>query len=292
MKESYPIHCVKKGEEGYPAKLLPYKGMPDTIYYRGNLPDPEKPSAAVVGARMCSAYGRIQAFRYAKVLSSAGVQVISGLASGIDSEGHKGALEGKTPTYAVLGGGVDVIYPKANQGLYMRILRSGGGILSETEPGMKPQPFSFPARNRIISALSDVVLIVEAKEKSGSLITAEHGMEQGKSVYAVPGAVNDELSRGCHKLIYDGAGIAYEPEVLLTEWGMTVPDNSKNKQKKELVLAEDLNLLYSYLGSRPVSLDSLIRRSGLPAGKTANYLVELCLMGLARETARQYYIRI
>lgn len=296
MHEPYPIHCVQKGEEGYPAVLLPYKGMPEKLYYRGNLPDPKKPSAAVVGARMCSAYGRIQAFRYAKVLSEAGVQIISGLAAGIDSEGHKGALEGSTPTFAVLGGGVDVIYPKSNRSLYMRILRSGGGILSETEAGVAPKPFSFPARNRIISGLSDVVLIVEAKEKSGSLITAEHGLEQGKSVYAVPGAVNDELSRGCHKLIYDGAGIAYDPEVLLMEWGIRteIKDDpaGNNEQKKELGLAEDLNLLYSNLGSRPASLDSLIRRTGLPAGKTATSLVELCLMGLARETSRHYYVRL
>src|SRR5699024_4473676 len=162
-------------------------------------------------------YGRIQAFRYARVLSEAGVQIISGLAWGIDSEGHKGALEGGTSTFAVLGNGVDICYPAGNRGLYQRILRQGGGICSEYPPGVRPRKYSVPARNRIISGLADLVLVVEAKEKSGSLITAQWALEQGKAVFALPGPVNEELSMGCHRLIYDGAGIAFSPEILLEE---------------------------------------------------------------------------
>ncbi len=290
--DPYPVHCIYKEEKGFPGKLLNYPHMPGKLYYRGNLPDPDKPSIAIVGARMCSPYGRLQAFRYARAMSEKGIQVISGLATGIDSEGHKGALEGKTPTFAVLGNGVDVVYPRSNKSLYMRILRTGGGILSEYPPGEKPRSYNFPARNRIISALSDVVLVVEAKEKSGSLITAGYALEQGKTVYAVPGQVIDELSRGCHKLIFDGAGIAYDPDILLLEWGINEPEQRKNEQKKDLGLAEDLKLLYSYLDSRPASLDSLIRRSRLPASQVSNSLVELCLMGLAMESPRHYYIRV
>lgn len=128
----------------------------------------------------------------------------------VDAEAHKGALEGGTATYAVLAGGVDICYPAGNKALYERILREGGGIISEQPPGMRARNYFFPARNRIISGLADMVLIVEAREKSGSLITAQWALDQGKTVYAIPGPVNEELSIGCHKLIYDGAGIAYQ----------------------------------------------------------------------------------
>ena len=289
------IRSVTKDDPAYPEKLKHLSNMPKRLYYIGRLPDSDTPSMAVVGARVCSPYGRIQAFRYAKEMSSHGVQVISGLAAGIDSEGHKGALEGNTPTFAVLGSGADVCYPASNRSLYDRIIRTGGGIITEYEPGTKPIYYHFPARNRIISALSDVVLIVEAREKSGSLITAECALDQGKTVYAVPGAVTDPLSKGCNKLIFDGAGIAYCPEVLLSEWGMGEDeegsDNKKRAEIDKLTLASDLKLLYSYLDCRPVSLDSLVRRSGMDARKVSTSMVELVLMGLVREVGKHYYIR-
>lgn len=131
----------------YPEKLNNYPKMPEILFVKGRLPDRKKPSIAIVGARACSTYGRIQAFRYAKVLSSAGVQIISGMAYGIDAEAHKGALEGGTATYAVLAGGVDICYPAGNKALYERILREGGGIISEQPPGMRARNYFFPARN-------------------------------------------------------------------------------------------------------------------------------------------------
>jgi len=292
---STEIKCVKKGEPGYPEKMKNLPNMPKQLYYIGKLPDDSLPSLAVVGARSCSPYGRIQAFRYAREASTHGVQVISGLASGIDSEGHKGALEGESPTFAVMGGGPDLCYPASNRSLYERILRCGGGILSEYAPGTKPMPYSFPARNRIISALSDVVLVVEARKKSGSLITAECALDQGKTVYAVPGAVTDSLSLGCNKLIFDGAGIAYCPEVILDEWGLNAgPEEIEHKINKNtnLALATDLKLLYSYLDCRPISFDSIVRKSGMDARKVSSSLVELVLMGFAEEVGKHYYIRL
>ena len=292
MEETHTeIRCVEVGSPEYPKRLAHLTDMPQKIYVKGNLPNDEKPSIAIVGARACSAYGRIQAFHYAKTLSMAGVQVISGMALGIDAEGHKGALEGETPTFAVLGNGVDVCYPRANRSLYERILREKGGIISEYPPGMIARNYYFPARNRIISALADMVLVVEAKEKSGSLITANYALEQGKSVYAVPGAVNDVLSRGCHKLIYDGAGIAYCPEILLEEWGISSEISCKIQQKDNLGLASDLDLVYSCLDLRPKNLDYFIQKTGFSPGKTSSLLMELSLLGLARETGRQHYVR-
>ena len=290
-KSEEKIRQLGQRSAEYPQKLNNYPKMPEILFVKGSLPDEKKPTAAIVGARACSPYGRIQAFHYAKILSSAGVQIISGMAYGIDTEAHRGALEGGTPTYAVLAGGVDICYPSGNRPLYNRILREKGGIMSEQPPGMKARNYFFPARNRIISGLADLVLIVEAREKSGSLITAQWALDQGKAVYAVPGPVNEELSRGCHKLIYDGAGIAYSPEVLLRELGLNCENNVKLSGKNDLGLASDLKLVYSCLDLRPKSTDFLIRKTGIPSEKIGSLLLELKLSGLAREIGRHYYIK-
>lgn len=290
--DSKEIQCIEKESPLYPEKMRQCSGMPSQIYVKGRLPSADRRSVAVIGARMCSPYGRIQAFRYAKVLSEAGVQIISGMALGIDSEGHKGALEGKMPTFAVLGSGVDVCYPKTNRNLYERILWENGGIISECPPGTKPMSWCFPARNRIISALADIVLVVEAKENSGSLITAGFALEQGKMVFAIPGAVCDALSMGCHKLIYDGAGIAYSPEILLEELGICTNFNTKTEEKINLGLASDLNLVYSCLDLRPKNPDYIVRKTGLLPAQVSRCLVELMLRGLVRESGRHYYVRV
>ena len=285
------IRCITKTSPEYPKKMKQYLSMPAKLYVKGRMPDPDKITVAVIGARMCSPYGRIQAFRYAKELSQAGVQIISGMALGIDSEGHKGALEGKMPTFAVLGSGVDVCYPKTNKKLYERILWENGGIISECPLGSEPVSWHFPARNRIISALSDAVLVVEAKENSGSLITAGFALEQGKMVYAIPGAVTDTLSRGCHKLIYDGAGIAYCPEIILEELGIGAEKALQTDEKNNLGLASDLNLVYSCLDLRPKNPDYIVRKTGFSPAQVSNCLVELTLQGLIRESGRHYYVR-
>lgn len=288
--------CIFKKDKDYPIKMRAYPSMPGQLYVKGKLPEGKRLSVAIVGARMCSAYGRIQAFRYGKILSENGVQIISGMALGIDSEGHKGALEGGTPTFAVLGCGCDVCYPARNRALYERILKAGGGILSEYGPGAPPKKFCFPARNRIISALADAVLVIEAKENSGSLITAGFALEMGKAVFALPGLVTEKLSLGCHKLIYDGAGIAYSPEIIMEELGICAVKRNQEKgeeknsgKKNKLGLARDLNMVYSCLDLRPESLDEMIRKTGLPPEKVSNCVVELELLGLIRERGRHYY---
>ena len=278
------IRQISSKSAEYPQKLNNYPKMPEILFAKGNLPDAKKPTAAIVGARACSPYGRIQAFRYAKILSSAGVQIISGMAYGIDAEAHKGALEGGTPTYAVLAGGVDICYPSGST-------TSTRGTSPSQPPGMRARNYFFPARNRIISGLADLVLIVEAREKSGSLITAQWALDQGKIVYAVPGAVNEALSMGCHKLIYDGAGIAYSPEILLRELGLNCENKVKSPEKNDLGLASDLKLVYSCLDLRPKSTDFLIQKTGLPPEKIGSLLLELKLSGLVREIGRHYYIK-
>ena len=296
MEETHSeIHYLDRNSADFPAKLKDYANMPVELYYKGRLPDPDKPVVAIVGARMCSPYGRLQAFRYARVLSAAGVQIISGLAYGIDAEAHKGAIEGGTETFAVLGCGVDLCYPTANKNLYQKILDKGGGILSEYPPGTKARSYHFPIRNRIISALSDLVLVIEAKDKSGSLITARYAMEQGVDVFALPGIVTDELSIGCHKLIFDGAGIAYSPEILLSQLGFSDKISTKTgkmpSEKKNLGIASDLKLVYSVLDLRPKTPEMLLTETGFTEQRLNQALVELELLGLAKEVLRHHYIK-
>lgn len=176
---------------------------PAHLYVRGEY-DPERPAVAIVGARYCSTYGRSVARSLARELASSGVAIVSGLARGIDTEAHRGALEGGAPTYAVLGCGIDLDYPRTNAPLAREIVEAGGAILSEHPPGVEPAPWRFPARNRIIAGLSDAVVIVEARMRSGSLVTVDFALSAGVPVGAVPGEVTSTLSEGTNHLLRRG----------------------------------------------------------------------------------------
>ena len=290
------IRCARKDSSVYPARLKELPGMPKQLYYIGSFPDDAKPTAAIVGARLCSPYGRIQAFNYGKFLSEHGVQVISGMAAGIDAEGHKGALEGGTPTFAVLGNGVDICYPSSSRGIYRRIPEKNGGIISEYEPGTKGRAYYFPARNRIISGLSDAVLVMEARVRSGSLITADMALEQGKDVYALPGPLDSPLSAGCNHLIQQGAGILLNPKNLLEEWGIETNVLCRNteikNEKNKKVLESTDDLVYSCVGLYPKNVDQIAQESRVEIRKLMSILVTLELQGYIREITKNYYIRI
>ena len=189
----------------FPEKLSEIPDPPFGIFYKGRLPDEKIPAVAVIGARKCSEYGRHMAERFAKGFAERGIDVISGMAMGIDGISQTAALKAGGSSYAVLGCGVDIVYPRSNEQLYKQLVEKGG-VLSEYPPQMEPRPALFPPRNRLISALADVVLVVEAREKSGTLITVDMALEQGREVYVVPGIVTDRLSAGCNWLIKQGAG--------------------------------------------------------------------------------------
>ncbi|MDO4478177.1 MAG: DNA-processing protein DprA [Lachnospiraceae bacterium] len=215
MAKEKPIYYVSDREASYPARLRSYTGMPAGLYVRGTLPGDE-PTVAIVGARACSVYGARQAARFGRELARNGVTVISGLAEGIDAEAQLGALSAGGRSFGVLGCGVDICYPCSSRVLYDK-LPLKGGLLSEYEPGSPPVRWHFPVRNRLISALADIVLVIEARQRSGSLITVDYALEQGKTVFALPGRVGDALSEGCHALIAQGAGIALSPQAVLDE---------------------------------------------------------------------------
>ena len=210
------ILYIRRNSDFFPLRFMGLSDVPDGLYYIGSLPDDNIPSVAVVGARSCSSYGRKTAFALGKFLAEHGVQVISGMAMGIDSSAQEGALAAGGKTFAVLGCGVDICYPRTSYAVY-DALAARGGIIAEVEPGTKPLAYNFPRRNRIISALSDIVIVVEAREKSGSLITVDCALEQGRTVYAVPGRIGDRLSDGCNYLIAQGAGILWSFEAVMEE---------------------------------------------------------------------------
>lgn len=285
------ISFVPYFSEKYPGKLKIIQNPPYALYVKGTLPKEEETSAAIVGARRCTNYGEEMARRYGECLAKAGVQIISGMARGIDGFGQRGALNGSGRTYGVLGCGADICYPRENFGLYMD-LQKEGGLISEQIPGTKPLPGYFPARNRIISALSDVVLVIEAKERSGSLITADMALEQGKDVYALPGPVTSPLSQGCHRLIQQGAGILISPEDLLDEMDIKCLKDLQiiNKNEKKLETAE--NLVYSCLGFTPKGVDCLSNETHLSSREVLEQLITLELQGMAKEISKNYYVRV
>lgn len=279
----------------YPARLARYSGMPYALYALGGLPAADRPTAAVVGARQCTVYGEKMAAAFAKSLASCGVQVISGMAWGVDGAAQRAAIQEGGSSFGILGGGVDVCYPRENRGLYAD-LQVHGGLLSEQPPGTPPRREYFPARNRIISGLADVILVIEARKRSGSLITADIALEQGKDIYALPGPVTSELSRGCHELIRQGAGILLSPEDLLEELGLEPiiftdeKDGRWNKNKKMLERKE--KLVYASIDLFPRSLNELIGRTQLPAEELMRILVSLEIQGYIRELSKNYFIRV
>ena len=279
------IRFVPQKHPEYPERLAQIPDPPYGIYVWGKLPKRHRPAVAVIGARQCSEYGRYMARQCAARLAAAGVDVISGMARGIDGIAHEAALKEQGDTYAVLGCGVDVCYPAEHRQLYER-LKKEGGVLSEYLPGTQPMAGLFPQRNRIISGLADAVLIVEAREKSGTLITADMALEQGKEVYVIPGRVTDPLSSGCNRLIAQGAGIFTTVEEMLSETGLL-----KLEEKKQTKQAKEERKLLGYLDYYPKSVDCLLKESGMEYRQLILELTKLCMENQAEQLSANQYIK-
>ena len=285
IKFTYP------GKNDYPEKLMNIYDYPYILYYKGRLPQANVPAIAIVGARNCTEYGRTIADMLAKFFADMGIQVISGMALGIDAAAQRGAVNKGGYSLAVLGCGVDVCYPRENIGLYMDIQKKGG-IISEFPPGTEPLARNFPMRNRIISGLAEWILVIEAKEKSGSLITADFALDQGKDVYALPGPVTSALSQGCHRLIRQGAGILITPEELMDEWNLNRMQIGQKNNKNEKMLESPERMVYSCLDLFPKGIDELMKETELSISELMERLITLELKGYAEEVSRNYYIRL
>ncbi len=283
------IQMVCKRDALYPKRLKVLPGMPDVLFVKGELPKENLVTAAIVGARNASTYGQKMTLQFAETLARAGVQIISGMARGIDSFAHRGALNVGEKTYAILGCGVDVCYPRENRGLH-REIGAHGGVISEFVPGTPPLAQHFPARNRIISGLADIVLVMEARERSGSLITADMALEQGKDIYALPGPIDSNLSKGCHMLIRQGAGILLSTEDILDELSIKNTIKNQNCRENKKILESKEKIVYSCLGSFPRGREELLQQTGMETGELAMTLLNLELKGYIKEISKNYYI--
>ncbi len=291
-----------QGSEEYPERLQRIPDAPFALFYKGRLPDNERLSVAVVGARDCSRYGSYVAKELGRYLGEQGIQVVSGMARGIDGISQEAALKAGGSSFGVLGCGADICYPASNKELYGELARRGG-VLSAYRPGTPPVSGNFPPRNRIVSGLADAVVVIEARGKSGTLITVDMALEQGKEVYVVPGRVTDRLSDGCNRLLKQGAGVFLSPqdfveelrELIERQKGDKKPDVGVRKkqggewrsaekiQERNPLLTEEMQCVYKLLDFQPRSMDEirLLLPASLPASEVSIILMRLCIAGYA-----------
>ena len=298
------IKFVTWDEEGYPERLGKLTNKPYALYYEGDLPEDLKPAVSIIGARECSEYGTYIANAFGNALASKDINIISGMARGVDGISQRGALCAGGRTFAVLGSGVDVCYPKGNRRLYEEI-KEKGGIISTFPPGTEPVKRNFVLRNSIVASLADLILVVEARERSGTFITVNMALEMGKEVYAVPGRLTDRLSDGCNYLIRQGAGIALSPEDVARELGIIFrgehPESDALSDEKIGKMdtgktKKDEGIL-KYLDVKPRSADEIhaMRLKKEPKAtlpQTLSELVLLCIDGKAVQVGTGYFYKV
>ena len=274
------INICVKGDGIYPELLSRIADAPDALFYLGNMAGDDERAIAIVGSRRETRYGREQAFRIARELAAQGVAVVSGLAYGIDTAAHKGALEGGGRTVAVLGSGLLRLYPPENAELAQKIIESGGAVVSEFPPRAEPLAFRFPYRNRVVSGLSHGVLLVEAREKSGTLITVGHALEQGREVFALPGPVDQPASAVPNRLLREGARLVTCAADLMEDMGWA--QRSETAQTKLPIpdLTGDERRLYDALCAEPLGFAQLQEALGLPISTLNVAITQLELTGL------------
>ncbi|AFJ03078.1 Rossmann fold nucleotide-binding protein Smf possibly involved in DNA uptake [Methylophaga frappieri] len=278
-------HIVTLDDDRYPTLLREIADPPPLLFVQGEVSCLQDWQLAIVGSRHPSAGGRDNAFEFARYLAGGGLHICSGLADGIDAAAHQGALAAAGKTIAVVGTGLDRVYPAKNRDLAHQIAAQGA-IISEFPPGTPPRAENFPRRNRLISGLSLGTLIVEAAVRSGSLITARMAMEQGREVFAIPGSIHNPLARGCHQLIREGAKLVETATDILDELGAIAefaqqsPVETRSADMANAVETDDeYQMLFEHLGFDPISIDMLVARSGLTAEAVSSMLLLLELQG-------------
>ena len=291
----YKIHICTELDENYPEQLKSIFNPPFMLYYQGILPQTEK-CIGIVGARTPTVYGKQIAQKMAEELVQYDFVVVSGAARGIDTKAHEGALT-KGKTIAVLGCGLDIAYPPENKQLLQKIAQNGA-VISEYPLGTLPKPGNFPARNRIITGLSKGILVVEAAKKSGSLITAEFALSEGRDVFAVPGNIYSAKSEGCHNLIKQGAKLVTKVQDIIEEYTLVEQNNSKIEQDTQLSLeytksmTEEEKLIYENLSiTEPKCIDEIIYKLRMNVSNISFVLLQMKLKGLVKETSPNFYIR-
>jgi DNA processing protein len=274
----------------YPQSLRDIYDPPPLLYVRGALAGRDLGAVAVVGSRSASEYGLRAAQQIARDLALAGITVVSGMARGIDSQAHQAALAAGGRTIAVLGSGIDVVYPPENRRLY-RAMVDAGAVVSEYPMGTEPSSYNFPPRNRIISGLSAGVLVVEAGPRSGSLITARVALDQGRDVFAVPGSVYSLKSQGVHSLLRSGAKLVASARDIIEELPPYSRAPAASGSAPAAHLEAEQQAVYDLLHSAPVHIDELLEMSACASGKLAARLLELELRGLVKQLPGKRFVR-
>ncbi len=286
------ISYVNHSDADFPDKLRNIASPPYGVFVKGALPDALTPSVAIVGARNCSEYGRLMAEYFGDRLAKEGVQVISGMAWGIDGISQTAAISAGGRSFAILGCGVDIVYPAKNMILYRRLCENGNGLISEYAPGSPAAAKRFPPRNRIISALCDVLIVVEARAKSGTLITVDMAIDQGKTVMIVPGRLTDSLSVGCLNLLNQGALPATSVDSVLEQLGLRKREgNDFTFSEKKMGISEELASVYDVLTIEPQSAEAIADAAHMPLSAVMIILTKLEIEGRAREVWPGYFIR-
>ena len=283
------MNKVYISDKNYPELLKKISNPPSELYFNGNLNQKEKYPLAVVGTRKISDYGRQITEYFVKVLAQAGVTIISGLALGVDGLAHKTALQANGKTIAVLGSGLNNIYPTTHKKLAQDIIDSGGAVVTEYEPDVNPSKITFPARNRIISGLSLGVLVIEAPQKSGALITAIQAIKQDRKVFVIPARIYDKNSVGSNDLLKKGAQAVMSPEDILKSLGIK---SSFIKKKRINNLSPQENQLLGFLDKEAISIDDLVEKSNLPAHKIVALLTEMEIKGVIKSLGAGKYVSV
>jgi DNA processing protein len=289
--EKLKIKVVTILDKNYPQNLKGLEGAPAVLYYKGSLDSLKSSSVAIVGTRKMTSYGREVTERFSSELANYGVTIISGLARGVDTAAHTACLSVGGKTVAVLGNGLDTIYPLENTGLATEIVKRGGAIISEYPLGYPALPANFAIRNRIVSGLSDAVIVIEGAEKSGTLLTAAHAAEQGKTVFAVPGQITSPLSAAPLLLLKNGAKMATETKDILDELDLQVKVDRQKLEKIAPESREEAKIL-EILENEALHLDELVRISG---GKTPEISARLTIMemkGLVKNLGKGMYKKL
>ena len=286
---SEKIKIIKKSSKEYPKILREIVNAPKQLYVRGELPKNHEMNFAIVGTRAASEYGKTLAFKIAKELAELGFNIVSGLALGIDTQAHLGALAGGGKTIAVLGSGtLDAsIFPKENLALVKKIVDSGGAVISEYEPQAKSEIWYFPERNRIVSGLSRGALVVEAPEKSGALITARLALEQNREVFAIPGSVFSKNSIGANNLIKSGAKMVTSVDDILEEFNLIGLKSKKEENKRENMNPEE-KMIFSIIEKEPVHIDKICEIAKMPAGRVMSIVSILEIQGIIKNIGGKF----
>ena len=283
------IRYIPDGDPAYPERFRVLSDPPPGIFVKGDVPPTVSPAVAVIGARNCTSYGRDMALFFGQAFGKQGVPVISGMAVGIDGYAMRGALSSGGTSFAVLACGADLCYPRENIDLYHR-LPASGGILTDKPPGYAGKKYDFPFRNRLISALSDAVIVLEAAMHSGTSITVGYALEQGKEVFALPGRVGDRLSDGCNSLLKNGAQVLTAPEDVFQFLGIRVGQDTV--KKRAVSLTKEEKAVADLVGQTPADMETLLEKSAFPLTVLTEVLLRLEIKGVVTKQALEGYVRV